>query len=175
MPRKTPTDNYPKFKNVQEIEACVDDYFTWCDGKLLLDEDTGKPIFNKYGQPVYIEVHTPTVTGLAYHLGFKSRRDLLKYAVKRKDYNEAIIKARMRVERYMEERLFDREGANGAKFALLNNFEGWDAEQKRNIDENRTSAVNIICDIPRTPVIAASATPEIVEALPESETKPADG
>ncbi len=173
MPRKTPTDGYPKFKNVDEINRLVDDYFTWCDGVILKDEDTGQYIFNKFGNPVYVESHVPTVTGLAYHLGFKSRKDLLKYAVKRKDYNEAIIRAKMRVERYTEERLFDRDGANGAKFALMNNFEGWDAEQKRNIDENRTSAINIVCDIPRgvpTPVIDTTA--DVVTALPDKEGEP---
>lgn len=173
MPRKRPTDDFPKFKSAKEIDELVDDYFKWCDGTMLRDEETGNPIFNKYGNPVYIDVHNPTVTGLAYHLGFRSRRDLLKYAVKRKDYNDAITRAKMRVERYTEERLFDRDGANGAKFALANNFEGWDAEQKRNIDENRNASVNIICDIPRAPVITTTA--EVVEALPEKKEENPDG
>ena len=175
MPSRKPTDDYPKFKNVQEIEALVDDYFVWCEGTLLRDEDTGNPILTKWGTPIYLDTHVPTITGLAIHLGFKTRRDLLKYAVKKREFNEAIIKARTRVERCMEERLFDREGANGAKFALLNNFDGWDAEQKSKVDGSQTSAVKIICDIPRAPVLTTTATPEIVEAPPESQEVPADG
>jgi len=175
---KTPEGNNPKFKNVKEIEALVDDYFKWCDGTLLTDEETGLPILNKFGNPVYLDTHVPTITGLAYHLGFKSRKDLLRYAVKsKKAYTEAVNRAKMRVERYTEERLFDREGANGAKFALANNFEGWDAEQKRSVDENRTSAVQIICDIPRntpTPVITVNADDATVEALPDKEETETD-
>ena len=29
------------------------------------------------------------------------------------------------MEQYAEERLFDKDGANGAKFSLANNFSGW--------------------------------------------------
>jgi hypothetical protein len=50
-------------------------------------------------------------------------------------------RAKAYVERYAEERLFDKDGANGAKFSLANNFEGW--KEKREIDADVNSTVNI--------------------------------
>jgi hypothetical protein len=44
-------------------------------------------------------------------------------------FNDAITRAKARVEAYAESRLFDKDGANGAKFSLSNNFHGW-AEKK---------------------------------------------
>ena len=36
-----------------------------------------------------------------------------------------ITRAKSRVEEYAEMRLFDKDGANGAKFSLANNFKQW--------------------------------------------------
>lgn len=58
------------------------------------------------------------------------------------------MEAKSRIEMYVEERLFDKDGANGAKFSLQNNFKGWDAD-KRAEDDGKAPAINIICDIPR--------------------------
>ena len=46
------------------------------------------------------------------------------------------MRAKARVECYTEERLFDNAGANGAKFSLANNFEGW--KDKRELDTDIT-------------------------------------
>lgn len=111
-----------KYKTVAELEAAIDAYFEQCKGHPL--EVNGEPIYDKYGQPVIVDVHPPTVTGLALHLGFASRQALLNYQG-RKQFNDTIMRGKARVEAYAEERLFDRDGANGAKFSLVNNFSGW--------------------------------------------------
>lgn len=113
----------PKYKNVEEIQFLIDEYFEDCKGKPLYDA-YGRPIFDKHGLPVMIDVHPPTVTGLAIALGFTSRQALLNYQAKDK-FVDTITRAKSRIEMYNEERLFDKDGVNGAKFNLKNNFKGW--------------------------------------------------
>lgn len=117
----------PKYKSKEEIEEKINEYFEECKGEVLKDDD-GNVVFNKFGQPVIVDRHPPTVTGLALALGFASRQALLNYQGK-KEFNDTITRAKTKVEQYAEERLFDKDGSNGAKFSLANNFEGWNAKQ----------------------------------------------
>ena len=39
------------------------------------------------------------------------------------------------VEAYAEERLFDKDGSNGARFSLINNFRGWTEKPQTDLDE----------------------------------------
>ena len=112
-----------KYKTVAELQAAIDQYFEDCRGRPLLDAD-GTPLLDKYGDPVITGAHPPTVTGLAYALGFTSRQALLNYQGK-KQFVDTITRAKLYIEAYTEERLFDRDGVNGAKFSLVNNFKGW--------------------------------------------------
>jgi predicted ATPase len=66
---------------------------------------------------------------LALALGFNSRQALLNYQGK-EEFHDTIVRAKARVERYAEERLYDNNGANGAKFSLANNFKGWSEKQQ---------------------------------------------
>lgn len=40
-------------------------------------------------------------------------------------FNDILTVAKSKCEEYAERRLFDRDGVNGAKFSLANNFKGW--------------------------------------------------
>ena len=121
----------PRYESKEQIEGLIEDYFKWCDGEILMDGE-GKPILDKKGNPIRCNTHPPTVTGLALALGFISRQGLLEYQAK-KEFSDTITRAKSRIERYTEERLFDRDGVNGAKFSLKNNFRGWSEtpEQER--------------------------------------------
>jgi hypothetical protein len=134
----------PKYTSREQIEELIQNYFDDCKGKLL--ETEAGPVYDKYGHPVLLGVHPPTVTGLAYALGFKSRQSLLDYRAK-KEFQDTIDRAKLYIEMYTEERLFDKDGANGAKFSLQNNFRGWNDAAKE--IAAAVPAVNIICDIPR--------------------------
>ena len=112
----------PRYSSANEIQVIIDSYFNKCQGELLKDED-GVPIYDKHGQPVIIG-KPPTVTGLALALGFTSRQALLNYQDK-EEFVDTISIAKSRIEEYTEARLFDRDGVNGAKFSLTNNFKGW--------------------------------------------------
>lgn len=135
----------PMYTSVEEIESKIEQYFEDCKGYPLTDNE-GNQIFNKFGLPVFIDVHPPTVTGLALALGFTSRQALLNYQAKL-EFVDTITRAKARVEQYAEERLFDRDGSNGAQFSLRNNFKGWDADKKN--DDSGDGKITIVNNIPR--------------------------
>ena len=135
----------PMYKTVDEIEKKIEKYFKDCKGYPLTDSK-GKQMFNKFGSPVFVDVHPPTVTGLALALGFTSRQALLNYQAK-PEFVDTITRAKARVEQYAEERLFDRDGSNGAQFSLRNNFKGWDADKKN--DNSGDRKITIVNNIPR--------------------------
>jgi predicted ATPase len=80
------------------------------------------------------------MTGLALALGFNSRSTLLDYQEKDR-FSDTITRAKAKVEQYAEERLFDKDGANGAKFSLANNFKRW--KEKQEIEGNLKNTVTI--------------------------------
>lgn len=123
MPEKHPGGRPPKYKSKKEIEGLIEEYFKKCEGEILKDKD-GNPVLNKYGSPCIVGSHPPTVTGLALALGFTTRLALINYQGK-PEFMNTIMRAKSRIEQYTEERLFDRDGVNGAKFSLKNNFKGW--------------------------------------------------
>lgn len=131
----------PMYKSVEEIQKKIDEYFIDCEGKPLLDAE-GNPMIDKYGNPIRTGVRPLTITGLALALGFTSRQALLNYQEK-EEFVDTITRAKAKVEQYAEERLFDRDGANGAKFSLANNFEGWREKQQIEADINSEVVINI--------------------------------
>lgn len=103
-------------KNYKRLAA---QYFNSCKGTLRTDEN-GNPVMIK-GEYVYDDRISPTVTGLALALGFNSRAELLQNCGE----NETLCRALSRVEEFAERQLFEGS-VQGAKFCLVNNFEGWD-------------------------------------------------
>jgi len=132
-----------RYKTADEMQIAIDGYFVKSQGEVLKDTD-GSVVFDKYGQPVMINQFPPTITGLALHLGFTSRLGLLNYEGKEEFVNTISI-AKARVEAYTEARLFDRDGVNGAKFSLTNNFKGWKDTQ---------TIENIPAELANKPIIA---------------------
>ena len=123
----------PKYRSVEEIQAKIDAYFEECKGHVMMWG--GHAVTDKNGNPVIVDARPITVTGLALALGFNSRQSLLNYQAK-KEFMDTIMRAKARVECYTEERLFDNAGANGAKFSLANNFDGW--KDKHELDTDIT-------------------------------------
>lgn len=128
----------PKYENKEQIEGLIEEYFKKCEGEVLRD-DKGEVVLNRYGQPVMIGERPPTVTGLALALGFTTRTSLLNYQGK-KEFMDTITRAKSMVEAYAEERLFDRDGSNGARFSLVNNFKGWSDRPKTDLDDEEQRA-----------------------------------
>lgn len=145
----------PKFSDPAVMQEQIDAYFKSCEGKVLTDNE-GNPVISKYGTPIIYGEKQPTYAGLAFALGFKSRQGLYYYKGK-KEFQDVMDRALLRLEVSTEERLFDKEGSNGAKFSLQNNFRGWTDAAKEIAREGASAPVQIVCDIPRkvqTEVIA---------------------
>lgn len=139
MSEKNNLGRPPMYKSAEEIQEKIDAYFKSCEGQILYDAD-GNPMLDKYGNVIVVGARPLTITGLALALGFTSRRALLNYQAK-EDFVHTITRAKAKVEQYAEERLFDKDGANGAKFSLANNFEGW--KEKKEIDADVKNSVTI--------------------------------
>ena len=128
----------PAYKTPEEMQTRIDAYFDACMGEYITDDD-GNLMTDKHGHPVKTKERPLTITGLALALGFTSRQALLNYEGK-EEFVDTIKRAKAKVEQYAEERLFDKDGVNGAKFNLSNNFKGW--SEKQQIDSNiKTQAV----------------------------------
>jgi len=124
----------PKYTSKEEIEKLINDYFEECGGIPFLDEER-KPLVTDKGHVVYKKApKPPTVTGLALALGFATRLSLLNYQGKA-EFMNTITRAKSYIEEYAEQRLFDKDGVQGAKFSLINNFKGWSDKGKENEQE----------------------------------------
>lgn len=141
MSKHSKTGRPPKYKTKEEIQEKIDAYFESCKGTVRYDDD-GNVLIDKFGRPVIFDERPLTITGLALALGFNSRQTLLNYQGK-KEFMDTIMRAKAQVEQYAEERLFDKDGANGAKFSLANNFEGWKEKKEIEADVNNTVTINV--------------------------------
>ena len=132
----------PTFTSAEEMQEKIDAYFASCEPELLRDGD-GTPMLNKNGEPVYVGGRPMTIQGLALALGFASRQSLLNYKAK-SEFVDTVTRARLRVEQYAAERLFDRDAQRGAQFTLAYGF-GYarDAEDGKN---RETQGVKIEID-----------------------------
>ena len=115
------------YKTPEEMQAVIDKYFEDCSGEYVVID--GEVITDKNGYPLKTKERPLTITGLALALGFTTRQALLNYEGK-PEFVDTIKRAKAKVEQYAEERLFDRDGVNGAKFNLSNNFKGWSERQQ---------------------------------------------
>lgn len=121
----------PMYKTPAEMQKVIDKYFENCSGEYIVID--GQVVQDKNGNPIKTKERPLTITGLALALGFSGRQALLNYEGK-PEFMDTIKRAKSRIEQYAEERLFDKEGVNGAKFNLSNNFKGW--SEKQQIDSN---------------------------------------
>lgn len=96
----------PKFKSAKQLQDAIDWYF-----------------FERTHDCCGIErpVHKPiTVSGMAYYLGFQHRCSITDYQNK-DQFTATIKKAKLRIEQYLEEKLYGHSVA-GVIFNLKNNF-----------------------------------------------------
>ena len=136
----------PKFKTKEEIQEKIDSYFQECEGIPFFDDD-GKPLRTEKGCVVYEKApKPPTVTGLALALGFLSRQSLLEYQGKL-EFSDTITRAKSYIEEYTERRLFDRDGVQGAKFSLINNFKGWSDKPEKDNEDTVSSNMVALAEI----------------------------
>lgn len=129
------------YKTVEQMQFVIDEYFASCERKPLLID--GEAVTDKQGNVAYEPAKPPTVTGLALALGFNSRQALLNYQG-REPFNDTITRAKTYIEQYAEMRLYDRDGVQGAKFSLANNFRGW--ADKSDVNLNAEQKVSVVLE-----------------------------
>lgn len=134
------------FKTNKQLQDKINEYFNLCQGEPFLDSE-GNPVLNKYGEIVIVNAKPPTVTGLALYLGFNGRQSLMNYQ-EREEFMDTILRAKSRIEEYAETRLYDKDGCNGAKFNLSNNF-GWKEKQEVEQTGGTDNSLTINFKIPR--------------------------
>jgi len=106
------------FNTDDELQQAIHDYFT--NGITKRSIVVGKP-----GDQKVVEIPVPTVTGLAYHIGFESRQSFYDYE-KNPLFSYTIKRARLFIEKEYEEQL-QIGNTTGAIFALKNM--GWTDRQ----------------------------------------------
>ena len=137
-----------KWKSVKAMQEAIDAYFESCKGTPLMI--AGNVATDKYGRPIILDEKPPTVTGLALSLGFTGRQALIDYQG-RPEFADTVTRAKSRCEEYAESRLYDKDGANGAKFSLGCNF-GWRAtEEKAETAAGGIVLLPAVMDTPKPP------------------------
>ncbi len=117
----------PKWKSPEALDKAIDKYFEDIQGHPYVQED-GSVLCGKDGLPIIVGAEPPTMAGLALALGFANRTSLLQYEGK-PQFMASISRARTKIEKYAEGRLYDRDGARGAEFSLKYNFR-WAQEEQ---------------------------------------------
>lgn len=118
-----------KYETKEELQEVINDYFRSCMKPVY---QRGKPARDPISGDFIFEIVKPfTMSGLAEALDM-SRQTLLNYSNDEKFF-DTIERARRKIERFAEEKLFEKETCNGSKFSLSNNF-GW-AEKNKTILE----------------------------------------
>lgn len=92
-----------KYRSIQELNDGIDNYFARCD-------DNHKP-YTMSGLALSLDVTTQTLCNYG------------KEGYVDQCYFDAINRARQKVLSYAEDRLYDKDGIQGAKFYLTNNSE----------------------------------------------------
>lgn len=132
-----------KWTSAKKLEEAIEEYFEACEGTPVRDED-GELLVYK-GVIVYKDRKPPTISGLAYWLGFKSTQSLFDYQ-KEEKFSAIITRAKLRIESYLEERLMDRDGQRGAEFNLRCNFK-WNDKQDMNNDDDKEVGVVMMAPV----------------------------
>ena len=104
----------PKYKTAIDLQEKIDQYFNSGLKKRIV-------LLGREPNQVPIEIPVPTITGLAYYLGFDSRQSFYDYEQK-EQFSYTIKRARLFIEQEYEEQLH-HGNTTGAIFALKNM--GW--------------------------------------------------
>lgn len=120
---------------LKDFERRIEKYFRDCDKSWRYTGD--KDNLKKVSAP-----RPYTMSGLAYALEM-DRGTLLRYGKDERFYS-TVKKARDRVHQFQEEKLFNRDSATGAIFALKNNFaeDGW--RDKTEVEKSGTPEVAVV-------------------------------
>ena len=118
-----------KFNSVEELQEAIDKYF---------DEAKPERCVDNNGE-TYVIFDAPTITGLAYALGFESRQSMYDYE-KNDKYSYTIKRARLRIASQYERNLSNPKVPAGGSIFALKNIDDWKDKQDVSVD----GGVNIV-------------------------------
>lgn len=150
-----------KFKTKAEFAAAVEGYFdsicyretvtvrvplTDDDGKIAIDDKghtvyIDKAVISVAGSPIEREIYAvpPTIQGLCEYLGIG--HDTWSNYAKRSGFSEIVTRARARIERFLEEGLYENpRAARGIMLNLTSNY-GWSNRQTVEMGEETRKAM----------------------------------
>ena len=116
-----------KYNNIEDLQNGIDNYFSDCEAKPVLDKD-GNQITDRQGNPTFYPETPISLEDLAIRLGI-SEDTLTRYGKPgyagdlSADYCGAIALACAKVRAYWSRRLGDKDGVRGAMFYATNNSE----------------------------------------------------
>lgn len=113
----------PLYETPEQLQAAVDEYFKQCEGIPLFDK-YGYPVMKRSGRQIRKGETPPTLAGLSFFLGFKNRKQFTRQKNRSAAFRDVVSLARLRVECFWEEALYDHDSYRGAAFMLSLCF-GW--------------------------------------------------
>lgn len=102
-----------KYETPEDITKAIDSYFTYIQGEPTIDKES-KLKWDRVPE-------SPTVTGLALHIGFASRQSIYDY-IKEEEFSYILKRAVTVIENHHEKRM-DGDKVAGSIFVLKNM--GW--------------------------------------------------
>lgn len=130
----------------EDMIELINEYFEDSAGTLLIDEETGTPVLDKYGNEIIIGGYTPGLAGLAFCLGMTTNG--LRDYRNDDEYKPLLDMAKQYIEAIVETKLYSRDSARGAEFAL-NAMHGWQLKK----DTGNAEGMVQIIDLPSAGVI----------------------
>ena len=110
-----------KFKNAEELQLKIDEYFELCNEK--------RRPYTISGLAIFLDITTSTLRNYEKVYGTT-------------DYAEIISKAKQRIEEFAECSLYDNRKTAGAKYVLENNFQ-WSNKQDVNLSGEISQIVKL--------------------------------
>jgi hypothetical protein len=166
MPIGTPIimkHKYILFNKVEQISHRIADYFTWIEGEyhqeLLPFKPTAKSPPEMREQKVWDrEPQPPTLSGLAYHLGFDSLQAFEAYE-KNGRFASIAKRARLQIESEYE-KMLHQQPSTGAIFALKSL--GWMEKTATKADDRKSVGLTLKIEMVVTSTAPASCEQNVV-------------
>lgn len=113
----------PIIKTAEEMQDKINEYFDSCEVEYLKekDEDGHDKVVVCRGKPVVLKHNKPSVAGLAYHLGYKSRQSIYDNADK-EQFSYIIERAKLWIEKELISNAMDENVPQAVAIFLLKQF-----------------------------------------------------
>lgn len=136
---KHPGGRPRKFKNTEDMQAAINDYFESCFQIVEIKTGEGE---NQTIETKRVQMQAFTIAGMAYHLGFLDRGALSEYERRDDEFSPLIKRARLKIEAQVEGILLDPTArATGAIFWAKNHASYVDRQEVKHVDGGLAEAL----------------------------------